>query len=365
MSTIPVTLLTGFLGAGKSTLLKRILRDPRFSDTAVVVNEFGEVGLDGALISHSPDQTVEMTSGCLCCTVRGDIRDTLLRLHADAESGRLPTFERLVIETTGLADPAPVIATLMQDPRLVRRYALAGVVTLVDSLAGADTLSRHEEAAKQAAVADLLVLSKTDMVADAHSEDPRHQTCKALERLNPVARRFDAQALEFDLKELFELQAFDPSAHSLDVQAWLAAEAYEGAEADHHDQHHHDHGAGHDHQHSHDVNRHSLSIRAFCVTFEDAVATDPFTRTLETMIARMGPALLRVKGIVQLAEKPHTPVVFHGVQHVFHDPLILPDWPDADHRTKLVFVTDGVEHPEIEGLFREAGLSPARAFARA
>lgn len=348
---IPVTLLTGFLGAGKTTLLSRLLRDPRFSDTAVVVNEFGEIALDGALVAHAPDQVVETTSGCLCCTIRGDIRDTLLRLHAEAAAGRLPVFERLVVETTGLADPAPVIATLIADPRLGRRYALAGVIAVVDAVLGEATIERHAEAMKQAALADRIVLSKTDLAHDPASRGDLDRLCDRLARLNPAAPRIDAKAADFDLRRLMEVEAFDPAARSLDARRWLNAEAY-AQEHDHGHDHAHAHGEGHGH---HDPNRHGPSIRAFCLTLDAPVSTMAFTTALELMISRAGPALLRVKGIVHLAEKPETPVVIHGVQHVFHDPLILPAWPDDDRRTRLVFITDGLDAAMVARFFEAWG----------
>ena len=343
MSVIPVTLLTGFLGAGKSTLLSRVLRDPRFADTAVIVNEFGEVGLDGALVANSPDQVVEMTTGCLCCTVRGDIRDALLRLHAAAEAGLGPDFTRLVVETTGLADPAPVIATLMQDPRVARRFALAGVVTVVDAVTGEATLERHPEAVKQAALADRIVLTKTDLARDPASRRDLARLGEHLHGLNPGAPRLDVQDAGFDLRRLFETEIFDPAGRSLDARAWLQAEAY-GADG-------HDHGHAHDHHDTHDPNRHGPDIRAFCITLDAPVSTMAFTTALELMISRAGPQLLRVKGIVCLAEKPDTPVAIHGVQHVFHDPMILPDWPDGDRRTRLVFITDGLDARTVSHFF--------------
>ena len=345
---IPVTLLTGFLGAGKSTLLGAVLRDPRFSDTAVVVNEFGEVGLDGALIAHAPEQIVETTTGCLCCTVRGDISATLLRLHADMVEGRNGGFSRVVIETTGLADPAPPIQTLIADPRLVRRFALAGVVTALDAVNGDATLDRYEEAVRQVAVADRIVLTKTDLARDPASRRDVATLAARANALAPGAAVLDRADPGFDLRRLFDMTAFDPSTRRMDVRAWL------NADAPAHD-HRHDH-----HRHAHDVSRHGPDIRAFCVTLDAPVPTMAFTTALELLIAHQGPALLRVKGIVCLAEKPERPVVIHGVQHVFHDPLILDAWPDADRRTRLVFITQGVGRAPVEDFLRawaEAGVA--------
>ena len=356
---IPVTLLTGFLGAGKSTLLSALLRDPRFSDTAVVVNEFGEVGLDGSLIAHAPEQIVETTTGCLCCTVRGDIREALMRLHARMTAGESGGFSRLVIETTGLADPAPPIQTLMADPRLARRFALAGVVTAVDAVNGDATLDRHVEAVRQVAVADRIVLTKTDLARDPASRRDLDALGARLRSLAPGAVLLDARAPRFDLRRLLDMTVFDPGAKSMDVRAWLNAEAF--ALQAHEEEPEQAHGHLHGHHHHHDVTRHGPDIRAFCVTLDEPVPTMAFTTALELLIANQGPELLRVKGVVCLAEKPERPVVIHGAQHVFHDPVVLEAWPDDDRRTRLVFITQGVGREPVDAFLRAwcaAGIGP-------
>lgn len=355
---IPVTLLTGFLGSGKSTLLTDVLNDPQFGDTAVVVNEFGDVGLDGFLIEHSLEQMVEMTSGCLCCTIRGDIRETLLDLHRRRGADEIPRFQRLVVETTGLADPAPVIHTLMAEPRLYGLYSLGGVVTTVDALNGQSSLENHIECVKQVAVADRIVLTKTDLAVDVPAFDNVESLRAAIERINPGAPILDRNDPQFDYSELFETSLYDPTTKGFDVQAWLDAEAYEGESHHRHHDHSH-HGPGHhgavDHGHgedAHDVNRHGTDVRAYCLVLDDPVSTMAFTTALELLLANQGPDLLRVKGIVHLAEKPEKPVIIHGVQHVFHDPVWLDEWPTEDQRTKLVFITRNIPKETIETFFR-------------
>ncbi len=351
MSNIPVTLLTGFLGSGKSTLLTQILRDPRFSDTAVVVNEFGEIGLDGFLVEHSGDQIMEMTSGCLCCTIRGDIRQTLLDLHARRERGQIPMFERLVIETTGLADPAPVIHTLMADPRLDRRYMLGGIVTTIDAVNGEHTLDTQIECVKQAAVADRIVLTKTDLALDPMSQHDIEKLRGRLHAINPGAAILDKNADGFNLRRLFDTSLYDPATKTMDVQKWLNEEAYQDA---HGHGHHHAH---HDHAHHHDITRHGDNIRAFTVTLDTPLDLMAFTDALELLIASHGETLLRVKGIVHAAGRPEQPLVIHGVQHVFHDPVWLDAWPDADRRTRIVFITAGLGEETVRALLAADGLT--------
>ena len=268
---IPVTLLTGFLGAGKTTLLGKLLRDPRFSDTAVVVNEFGEVALDHLLVEAVPeDITIEVTSGCLCCTVRGDIRQALMMMLHRSENGELPLFSRLVIETTGIADPAPVIQTLMGDILLARRYQLASIVTVVDAVNGLSTIANHVEARKQIAVADRLVFTKTD------TDEGRASVVAltaAVRELAPVASIDDSNAPGFVFGRLIDDErVFDPAVKPDIVLQWLAAEAHQQIAVGY-DEHNHHHGHDHDHHHL-DVNRHGDDIRAFCLTLDPPLETN-------------------------------------------------------------------------------------------
>lgn len=340
MNRIPVTILTGFLGSGKTSLLSRVLRDPRFSDTSVVINEFGEVGLDHMLVEAAPEAIIEMTSGCLCCTVRGDIRHTLLMLQERSERGEIPMFSRLVVETTGLADPAPVIHTLMVDPRLARRFSLARIVTVVDAVNGLATLKAHPEAVKQAAVADVLVLSKTDLAQDTEALRTELQT------LNPSAIRLEAASASMDLRAVIaDDGVYQPHMKAADVTVWLGAEAVADGE------HHHDHTS----HHEHDVNRHSESIRAYCLVLDKPMSRFAFSVAMELLAANQGEDLLRFKAIVGLAEEPDRPIVVHGVQHIMHPPLQLEAWPDNDRRSKLVFITRNIPKATLEQFFAAWG----------
>ena len=348
MELIPVTLLTGFLGSGKSTLLTEILQQPAFSNTAVVVNEFGEIGLDGMLIVHSEDQIVEMTSGCLCCTIRGDIRQTLLDLHSKRAHREIPTFDRVIVESTGLADPVPVVHTLMSDPLLDRRYMLGGVITTVDALNGFTTLDNHKECEKQAAIADRLVITKTDLINNFQSTDMLKELSDKLSALNPTAVTVDRHSPMFQLEHLFNMSLFNPETKSIDVRSWLNAEGANG-----------DYGRGHDHSHTHvadkhhhDVTRHGSDIRSFTLTFDEPVTIEAFASSLEALSMTQGANLLRIKGIVNTVDRPEFPLVIHGVQHVFHDPVWLDGWPDDDHQTKLVFITNGIKRETLDQFFK-------------
>ena len=337
---LPVSVLTGFLGSGKTTLLRELLRDPDFSETAVVINEFGEIGLDHLLVESAREDMVLLSSGCLCCTVSGDMVATLRRLHQRRAAKEVPLFRRVVIETTGLADPAPILHTLMQDPMLAEVYRLDGVIATVDAVNGMDQLDRQMESVKQAAVADRLVLTKCDLAPETQVLEER------LRGLNPGAPILKAVAGRIDPHGLFDAGLYNPATKSLDVRRWLKEEAYGAAPDDHHDHGHagHDH-AGHDkeaHRGGLDRNRHDEHIRAFCVTRNAPMDWDRFADWVEMIISLHGTNLLRIKGILNVAGA-EGPIAIHGVQHLFHPPVELKEWPDADRRSRLVFITRDID----------------------
>jgi G3E family GTPase len=330
---LPFTVITGFLGAGKTTLLNRLLKDPTLSETAVIINEFGDIGLDHLLVEHVDDGVVLLSSGCLCCTMRGDLVTALERLTRDLDNGRA-RFRRVIIETTGLADPAPVLHTVMVHPYLVLRYRLDGVITLVDAVNGMATLDAHKEAVKQAAVADRIVLTKTDLLATPEQWAGKDRLVTRLRRLNPSAALLDAAADEAKPARLLDCGLYDPARKTPDVRRWLDEEAYT-----------------HDHHHAHDVNRHDDHIRAFSIASDSALPMAVLDLFLELLRSVHGPNLLRLKGVVKIAEAPDSPVVIHGVQHLLHPMAQLDHWPDDDHRTRLVFIMRDTDPDVIRQLF--------------
>jgi G3E family GTPase len=338
--TFPVTVLTGFLGSGKTTLLNHLLAQPELSDTAVLINEFGEIGLDHLLVQHVSEDIVMLQSGCLCCTVRGDMVNAMRDLFLKRVKGEIPEFNRVVIETTGLADPAPIIHTLMTDPLLASRYRLDGIVTTVDAVNGARTLDNHDEAVKQVAVADRLVLTKCD-IADFTAVEVLHAR---LQTLNPGAKVVRVVNGAVNPRDVLDAGLFNDANKIPDVRTWLNAEAYAdlrrerdrkmGLDVDDHSHHHHD------------VNRHDARVQAFVFTRAEPVSWPGLAFALELLISQRGENLLRIKGIVN-AKESDKPLAIHGVQHVFHPPAPLPDWPDADHRTRIVFITRDLDRAVI------------------
>ena len=337
---LPLTIITGFLGAGKTTLLNALLRDPALKDTAVLVNEVGEIGLDHLFYEKVDGDTMLLAGGCMCCSVRGDLVTALENILRGIDNGRTIEFRRAVIETTGLADPASVLHTVMAHPYLVQRYRLDGLVTTVDAVNGEDTLDRHIEAVKQAAMADRIVLTKSDIASSEAIVSLRAR----LKLLNPGATVLDAAKGEATASSLLNAGLYDAARKTADVTKWLAEAAV--AETEH--AHHHDHGDGHDHAHHH---HHDDRIRTFSLVSEQPVPASTLEMFLDFLRATQGPKLLRLKGIVRLAEEPEQPLVIHMVQHIVHPPARLPAWPDGDRRSRLVCVTHDLDPAIVRRLF--------------
>ncbi len=343
---IPLTVLTGFLGAGKTTLLSRLLQDPALADTAVLINELGEIGLDHLLVEHVADGVVMLASGCLCCTVRGDLVTALEKLLRDLDNRRA-AFRRVAIETTGLADPAPVLHTIMAHPYLVMRYRLDGVVVVADAVNGQSTLDNHQESLKQAAMADRIVLTKTDLLDSPERRASAERLVARLRALNPAAPILDAAAGEAVPERLLDCGLYDSRSKEPNVRRWLAEEACTNAA-----RRPHGHSRGHaEHQHDHGAH-HDDRVRTFALATDRAIPAAAFDMFLDLVRSLHGPKLLRLKGIVNIAEHSDSPLVIHGVQHILHPASRLPRWPDEDRRTRIVFITFDIDASAIEPLFQ-------------
>ena len=330
-SPIPVNVITGFLGSGKTTLLQRLLAAPALADTAVLINEFGEVGLDHHLLRRLDDEVVLLQSGCLCCTIRGDLSTAMRDLYSRRERGEVPAFRRVVVETTGLADPVPILSTVMAEPVLRHHFRLGNVVTTVDAVNGLTHLERQPESAKQAAVADRLVITKTDIADESTIAELRRR----LGRLNPAAPQLEtAPEVALEPDRLLTRDLYDLDGRAEEVRRWLALETERAVASPPHRQHP-------------DLNRHDARIHAFCLRFEQPLDWTAFGIWLTMLLHSHGGDVLRVKGLLNVAEMSG-PVVVHGVQHLVHPPDHLPQWPDDDRGSRIVFIVRGLSREMIE-----------------
>ncbi len=328
---LPVSIVTGFLGSGKTTLIARLLRNPAFARTAVIVNEFGEIGLDHELISASDEQLLTLSTGCLCCAVRADLLATLLDLWRRREAGEI-VYDRVLIETSGLADPAPILQALMSDRDVTQCYSIDTLLTLVDAVHGGRTLDRHPEARRQVALADRLLLSKTDVVALTDGLRTR------LGAINPGVALLCAVAGDIGPEALFSGIDGDARLARLAMVADAVTLPYvpvPGAPGGRIPATGFAPGALL-------TASHSDSIETFSLTREAPLPALALTLWLEALVEHCGERLLRVKGLVDVAEMPGRPALIHGVRHVFSAPVWLEGWPSGDRHTRVVFIGEGV-----------------------
>lgn len=324
---IPVSVVTGFLGSGKTTLINRLLKRPDMNRVAVIVNEFGEQSIDHDLVQVSSEQMMLLNNGCLCCVLRGDLQETLRDLFVQRRTGEIIDFERVVIETTGLADPAPVMQTLMTDTMLQAQYRLDCVVTLVDAVNGLQQIETMSEPVKQAALADRLVVTKTDLAGE-----PAIAALEArLRALNPRAPIRRSLNGDIELAFLVDVGLTSAKGRLEEVERWMG-----------------DADAG-DHAHRHDER-----VKSFSLRYDQPFSWAAFSQCLEVLASLRGPDLLRVKGLVNVAGH-RGPLVVQGVQHLFHPPVELEAWPSEDRATRLVFITRGIDRAMVANLFAAVG----------
>lgn len=356
---IPVTLVTGFLGSGKTTMINAALRAPELAGTIVVVNEFGEVGLDHSLITKSNDAVVVLENGCLCCTVRSDLVSTLNSLFHSRQAGEIPAFRHVIIETSGLAEPGPVLQAFLSEPTLDGLYRVASVVTLVDAVNWTDTAREHDEAVRQAALADQIRITKLDL-----AETGAERLIAELRRINPAAGIEPLDRAVSAIAALLTAEGFDAANPGGDPRPWLALSGYENAHDDHvHDEHcGHDHDHDHGHHHHHEDHLAARGIESFVLIRETPLSRAELQFLLDGIGQNLGTGLLRVKGLVNVAEEPGRPAVIQGAQHLLHTMTWLDHWPDRDERTRVVFITQGIAKDSLKEVIELLDRMAVRTF---
>lgn len=337
-----VSVLTGFLGSGKTTLLNRALRLPGMAKTLVVINELGEVPLDHLLVTTSNDAIVVLENGCLCCTVFGDLVQSLQRLYHAREAGEIAPFDHVVIETSGMADPTPIVQAFLSDPVLAGLYRLASVVCVLDGVNGLNTLERYQEAVRQLALADVVLISKLDLVGEGQVQPDRTAELRnQIAAINPAAVVHDSADPSLDLSELLRANRLTLDTPSSAI-SWLNAAVYlpqvsSGSAL------------------APNSTRHTSGIAAYCLVYEEPTSLYGLELLLTSIEQNLGPALLRVKGLINVVEEPQRPAVIQGAQHLLHNLVWLDRWPDSDHRTRMVFITDGIGQADLEQMVSMLG----------
>jgi G3E family GTPase len=357
---IPVTILTGFLGSGKSTLLNELLASEAFADTAVIINEFGDIPIDHDLVRVNKRELMVTTTGCLCCTAASDIRSSLFELYDAVESKAVPPFKRVIVETTGLADPAPIInqitpgglpAVGYRDHVVARCFRLSGVVCAIDVTMIEETMERHFECMKQVAFADSVVLTKTDLRAEAATAPGLSGLLPKIRQINASAAIVDRHGNDFDLAKVFAPRRYDPSEQGADVEGWLALEVALAQQ-------------GQTHNDATGASRHAAAgIQSLALVESRPVSPRNLATFIELLKVVGGPQLLRLKGLVGLEDDPERPLVVHGVQHAIQQ-YRLPAWPSEDRRTRMVIIAHGLDEAVVKSLFTAITGVSARAKAQ-